>query len=152
MLKKLFVTAAAAAAVSVPLAGAAWATPSDNNPPGHPEQGTTGPGVPHEAGATLDAITASGQLTHPDAGLADLNPNGTGNPVPPGTVYSNIAKQPGNTPDAAQAFVGGVYKDYLDSNAAFSTTGLAPGHATKSFTPGCPHGRTGIVNGTSDCN
>jgi hypothetical protein len=150
MIKKVLATVIAAGAMSVPLAGVAWADkPSDNNPPG---QGTTGPGVPHEAGATLDAITAAGQLTHPDAGLADLNPNGTGNPVPPGTLYSNIAKQPGNTPDAAQAFLGGVYKDYLDSNPASSTTGLAPGHATKSFTPGCSHGRTAIVNGTSVCN
>ena len=32
MLKKLFVTAAAAAAVSVPLAGAAWADPADTTP------------------------------------------------------------------------------------------------------------------------
>jgi hypothetical protein len=36
MLKKLFFTAAAAAAVSVRLAGVARATPSDNNPPGQP--------------------------------------------------------------------------------------------------------------------
>ena len=37
MIKKLFITAAAAAAVSVPLAGAAWADPpseKSNNPPG----------------------------------------------------------------------------------------------------------------------
>jgi hypothetical protein len=32
MLKKLFITAAAAAAVSVPLAGVAWADPESNTP------------------------------------------------------------------------------------------------------------------------
>ena len=32
MLKKVFITAAAAAAVSVPLAGAAWADPTEDNP------------------------------------------------------------------------------------------------------------------------
>jgi hypothetical protein len=57
MIKKLFITAAAAAAVSVPLAGAAWADPpSDNNPPG---QGATGPGVPHEAGSYFDSVSAA---------------------------------------------------------------------------------------------
>lgn len=34
MFKKVFITAAAAAAVSVPLAGAAWADPTTNPPPG----------------------------------------------------------------------------------------------------------------------
>lgn len=46
MIKKLVITAAAAAASCVPLAGVAWSdSPSGNNPPG---QGATGHGVPHE--------------------------------------------------------------------------------------------------------
>ena len=90
MLKKLFVTAAAAAAVSVPLAGVAWATPSDNNPPG---QGATGPGVPHEIGGYLDRSARN------------ANPN----PVPPGKLF-NMAKEgfggPGvSTPAAIGDFV-----------------------------------------------
>ena len=160
MLTKLFITAAAAAALSVPLAGAAWADPpSGNNPPGH---GVTGPGVPHEAGATLDAITAVGQSSNPD--LPNINPNGTGLPVPPGKLFNEGKDQfktdpltgkniPGvSTPDAFQAFVGGVYRDYLGADPAASPNGFAPGHATKSLTPGCSRGSTGIVNGTSVCN
>jgi hypothetical protein len=126
MLKKLFVTAAAAAAVSVPLGGVAWATPSDNNPPG---QGATGPGVPHEIGGYLDS--------------ANANPNGPGNPVPPGQVF-NLAKDlfkglPGiqSTPDAVGAFVDAFY-----GNTAFGPT--PPGLATKTFTPGCSRGHVAV--------
>ena len=51
MLKKLFVTAAAAAAVSVPLAGVAWADkPSD---PGSNGKGLGQGGVPAAAGGYL---------------------------------------------------------------------------------------------------
>jgi hypothetical protein len=95
MLTKLFIAAAAAAAVSVPLAGAAWADPpSGNNPPG---QGTTGPGLPHELGAFADSV--------------GLNPKGKGSPIPPGQEI-NIAKDtfPGvSTPVAVGEFVNGVY-------------------------------------------
>jgi hypothetical protein len=124
MLKKLFVTAAAATAMSVPLAGVAWATPSDNNPPG---QGVTGPGLPHEVGAYLDS--------------ANANPNGPGNPVRPGQVF-NVAKDlfggPGvSTPDAVGAFVDAFY-----GNTSFGKT--APGLATKTFTPGCSRGHVAV--------
>ena len=95
MFKKLFIAAAAASAVSVPLAGAACADPpSGNNPPG---QGTTGPGLPHELGAFADSVGP--------------NPNGKGNPIPPGQEI-NIAKDtfPGvSTPVAVGEFVNGVY-------------------------------------------
>ena len=128
MLKKLFVSAAAAAAVSVPLAGVAWATPSDNNPPG---QGVTGPGVPHELGGYLDS--------------ANANPD----PVPPGKLF-NMAKDvfktdppvtgkniPGvSTPEAVGAFVDTVY------GSDFAEDGVAPGLATKTLTPGCKSGHT----------
>ena len=84
MLKKLFVTAAAAAAVSVPLAGVAWAEPSsDNNPPG---QGPTGPGVPRQAGAYLDSVDANG----PEE--PDVNPNGYGNPLSAGATLKTRPK------------------------------------------------------------
>lgn len=136
MLKKLFVTAAAAAAVSVPLAGVAWATPSNNNPPGHD---ASGPGIPHAVGATLDAISAA------NPALPNLNPNGTGNPVPPGQAF-NQAKDanPGvSTPTAVGAFVDNEFNNYLGiPGTAFGTDGLPPGLATKTFTPGCKSGHT----------
>ena len=82
MLKKLFVTAAAAAAVSVPLAGVASADkPSD---PGSNGKGLGQGGVPAAAGAYL-------QKTYPDAGFPDK--------VTPGSVFSQAAKLPGNTPE-----------------------------------------------------
>ena len=141
MIKKLFITAAAAAAVSVPLAGVAWADPpSDNNPPG---QGVTGPGIPHEVGGFLDS--------------ANANPNGPGNPVPPGQEF-NVAKGlfggPGvSTPKAIGDFVNGFY----NSNGVPTTFGpTAPGLATKTFTPGCTsgHGATdpALNGGGSICH
>jgi hypothetical protein len=147
MLAKLFITAAAAAAVSVPFAGAAWATPSDNNPPG---QGATGPGIPHEAGAFADAVTAA------NPGLPPLNPNGSG-PLPPGQFYRNIAKLPGSTPEAAAVAVNGIYGTCsnipdTDPPSPVQTTfdRVPPGMATKTFTPGYASGHTATdpaVNG-----
>ncbi len=71
MIKKLFVTAAAAAAVSVPLAGAAWADPpSDPGPssPGTPSGNGIGQGgVPKTAGSYFDAVsTGQPRLTEPE--------------------------------------------------------------------------------------
>jgi hypothetical protein len=124
MFKKLFFIAAAAAAVSVPLAGAAWATPSNNNPPG---QGATGPGIPNEAGGFLDSVGA--------------NPNGKGNPVPPGqefNVAKDLFKGPGvSTPDAVGDFVNAFYGPNTNGFGS-----IPPGQATKSFTPGCGSGHT----------
>src|SRR4051794_28668605 len=94
MLKKLFITAAAAAAVSVPLAGMAWAdTPADpGSAVGEVGQG----GIPKKFGDFADSV--------------NLNPNGTGNPVPPGQEI-NIGKDlfPGvPTPTATGEFINGV--------------------------------------------
>jgi hypothetical protein len=147
MLKKLFVTAAAAAAVSVPLAGAAWATPSDNNPPG---QGTTGPGIPHEAAAFGNAVDQA------NPGLPELNPSG--GPLPPGQFYKNVAKLPGSTPEAAAGVVNGIYNNYsgipdvvLDpTKTPVDFDRVPPGMATKTFTPACASGHTATndaVNG-----
>jgi hypothetical protein len=120
MIKKLFITAAAAAAMSVPLAGVAWADPpSGNNPPG---QGATGPGIPNEV-----------------AGLF-----GSPKPVPPGSVFSTIAKEPGNVPAGAGNFLNTFY----GGTTNFGPT--APGLGTKTFTPGCTSGHTATdpaVNG-----
>ena len=148
MFKKLFITAAAAAAVSVPLAGAAWATPSDNNPPGHD---ASGPGIPNAVGASLDAVSAA------NPSLPNLNPNGTGNPVPPGQAFNAAKDQyPGvSTPTAVGAFVDNEFANYLGiPGTAFGTDGLPPGLAVKSFTPGCKSGHTAASGpvGPGVCN
>ena len=138
MIKKLFITAAAAAAVSVPLAGAAWAdAPTDpNNPPGHPESTDTKPGIPGEAGSFADAV--------------GINPK-PGKPLPPGQFFKNVAKIPGlSTPEAAQGVIEGLYNNPAVPDIPDApTTGtvklegpVPPGMATKSFTPACESGHT----------
>jgi hypothetical protein len=54
MLKKLFITAAAAAALSVPLAGVAWADPPSD--PGSTDSGV-GQGVSQKRSATLPTVS-----------------------------------------------------------------------------------------------
>ena len=111
MLKKLFITAAAAAAMSVPLAGVAWA-----NPPSQPNDPPGKGGVPREAGDYLGSPT----------------------PITPGQEF-NVAKGmfPGvKTPEAVRQFVNLFYgpatNGFVDP--------IPPGIATKTFTPGCSHG------------
>jgi hypothetical protein len=136
MLKKLFITAAAAAAVAVPLAGAAWADTGD--PSGN---GIGQGGVPTKAGDFADAVTAA------NPGLPPLNPNGSG-PLPPGQFYRNIAKLPGSTPEDAAVAVNGIYGNYSGvpdvdpPGTPVQTTfdRIPPGMATKTFTPGCASG------------
>jgi len=138
MFKKLFFTGAVAAAVSVPLAGVAWADkPSDVSVP--PGQSANGPGLPKVAGNFIDT-NAPG-----------LNPAGTGNPLPPGQEF-NFAKSlsPGvNTPQAIGNFVNGFY-----GTTDFGK--LPPGLATKTFTPGCASGNTATspngAQGPNICN
>ncbi len=142
MLKKLFVTAATAAAVSVPLAGVAWADPPSDpgsSSPGAPNDNGIGQGgVPKVAGGLLDSAGAP-------------NPNGPGSPVPPGKVYSTIAKEDGNVPDGVGVFVNNFYETYGGiPNPGFGRT--PPGIATKTFTPGCSSGHTATLGGGSICN
>jgi hypothetical protein len=138
MLKKLFITAAAAAAVSVPLAGVAWADPGSSSPGTANGNGIGQGGVPKVAGGLLDSAGAP-------------NPNGPGNPVPPGSIYSTIAKGPGNVPDGAGAFINNFYETYGHiSDPGFGPT--PPGIATKTFTPGCSSGHTVTLGGGSICN
>ena len=126
MLKKLFVTAAAAAAVSVPLAGVAWADPSSNDAPG---QG----GVPQESG---DFATEHGA-------------NPSNDPITPGSVFSGLAKNkdPGvKMPDAYGDLIDAVIAPVLGA-APFGST--PPGVGIKTFTPGCSSGRHLTTNGTA---
>ena len=148
MLKKLFVTAAAAAAVSVPLAGAAWAAPPSD--PGSPNgNGIGAGGVPERGGNFLDSFTPN----------PSPNPGG---PVPPGSVFKVAAKTPCtasgtavkcSTPDAygeaLQAFRD-AYGSQVDPPVPQGTpiVSTPPGKATKAFTPGCGHGNALNVDGT----
>lgn len=152
MIKKLFITAAAAAAVSVPLAGAAWADPpsdAGSSSPGTPSGNGIGQGgVPKKAGSYFDSVSAA------NPGLPNLNPNGSG-PIAPGTEFSTIAKLPGNTPDALGGVVNSIYGAYGTPETGgvpvVTTLGKTPpGMATKTFTHGCSSGRTATdpaVNG-----
>lgn len=123
MFKKLFVTAAAAAAVSVPLAGMAWADqPAD---PGANGNGIGAGGVPKVVGEVADRF--------------GTNPN-QGEPLAPGAVFRNLAKEPGNLPDA--------YRDSLNIYVVPKlglpplTTPIRPGLGIKTVTPACGHGKT----------
>ena len=144
MLKKLFVTAAAAAAVSVQLAGVAWAAPpsdagSSNPPPG---QG----GIPTKAGNSLaNSVTPS------------ANPGG--GPVTPGSAFK-LAKDafPGvSTPVAVGDFLTAFGATHTSTVPGFNpqTTPFgptAPGLVVKALSPGCSHGHTGVTQpGASTC-
>jgi hypothetical protein len=147
MLKKLFITATAAAAMSVPLAGVAWADPG-----GDPNGNVLGQGgIPAAAGDFLDR-------NYPGA-FPDK--------VSPGSVLSQAAKVPGsNLPegygDQLTATFGllGVPDAYTGVAPAVppsqgGPTGIAgptiPGTVVKLFTPGCVNGKgprpTATVNG-----
>jgi hypothetical protein len=119
MLKKLFITAAAAAAVSVPLAGVAWADPPSD--PGSNGNGIGAGGVPRKTGEVADSF--------------GTNPN-PGSPVTPGSIFSGFAGVPGsNVPDA--------YGDALNGllgATVFSPT--PPGLGVKTVTHGCTSGTT----------
>ena len=140
MLKKLFVTAAAAAAVSVPLAGMAWADPPSD--PGSNGKGIGQGGVPTRAGNVLDSIP-----TPPGAPSANPNP---GQPVTPGSVVKGVAQNPNlpnKVPDAFGQTLTGFWSVYplpgsdpgsAPANLVVGST--PPGLGTKVFTPGCSHG------------
>ena len=133
MIKKLFITAAAAAAVSVPLAGVAWATPANNEPPGQRDTNSGQPGIPGVAGDVADAFG-----TNPHEGEA----------LPPGQIFSNLKKgvtledgtvvgpyEGSNTPERYATAINGLIGTDLDT--------LSPGLGIKSGTPACQSGQTG---------
>jgi len=130
MFKKLFFTAAAAAAVSVPLAGAAWASPPDD--PGSGNQG-----VPDKAknfiesnfgpDATLDPVTGE-SLASGNSGV-----------LAPGTAFSSGAKVSGvNAPEGYADALNTFYDQQIGANPGYVR--VIPGQAAKLFTPGCGTG------------
>ena len=136
MLKKLFVTAAAAVAVSVPLAGAAWATPSNNLPPGHRDTPSGQPGIPGVVGQVGDAF--------------GTNPN-PGEALPPGEVFSGLKKGTSVTPPFPGRNTPERYANAINSLLPIDVgDSLSPGLGVKSGTPACKSGRTGADLGL--CN
>ena len=146
MLKKLFVTAAAAAAVSVPLAGVAWATPANNEPPGQRDTNSGQRGIPGVVGDVADAFG-----TNPHKGEA----------LAPGQVFSNLKKgvtledgtvvgpfKGSNTPERYANAINSILPSTFDT--------LPPGMGIKSGTPACASGHTAtdpnINNGNPLCN
>jgi hypothetical protein len=138
MLKKLFITASAAAAVSVPLAGVAWAAPSSDA--GSNSNGVGKGGVPAAAGEAL-------HNNYPALY--------SGAPVTPGSVFSGAAqaKPPGTSlPDAYGASLTGLFNtaglpNVFPSGSApavpppagttYSVGPTVPGSVVKLFTPAC---------------
>jgi hypothetical protein len=138
MFKKLFVAAAAAAAVSVPLAGMAWADPPSD--PGSSGNGIGKGGVPEKLGTLVDTgVTPSA--------------NPSGDPTPPGSVFiKGLAKLPGSTPVAVGEFETGFWTTHsLTSGGQVQTVwgSTPPGLAIKPITPGCSHGRSAITDPNS---
>ncbi len=156
MFKKLIFTAVAAAVVSVPLAGTAWADkPSD---PGSTDTGIGQGGMPEKLG---NFVTT---------GVKD--PAGDGSPIPPGQEF-NLAKDlfktdpvtgkniPGvSTPDAIRDFESALWSSHqlvlpdgtletIPSDPA-DWTNITPGLAIKPLTPGCNHGKS-AVPGSTQC-
>jgi hypothetical protein len=155
MLKKLFVTAAAAAAVSVPLAGAAWADKPDD--PGAGNQG-----VPDRATAAVVSVLAANGV--PEAAInaqLDAFQSGKSGVVAPGTAYSTGAKVEGlNTPDGYGAALNAFYSNQptippggIDPSTVnpFSDPPFTepfgrtiPGSVTRALTPGCAQHSSGV--------
>jgi len=129
MLKKLFVTAAAAAAVSVPLAGVAWA-----EPPADPGSGNQG--VPDRATGFVESTFGT------DA--TDGLQSGNSGVVAPGTAYKTGAKVPdANTPDGYAAALNGFYVSQGFPDLAILERTI-PGSVTRQFTHGCAQHSSGV--------
>jgi hypothetical protein len=148
MLKKLFVTAAAAAAVSVPFAGVAWADKPED--PGAGNQG-----VPDRATATVvDQLSDLGVDETTINTVLAASQSGNSGVVAPGSAYSTGAKVPGlNAPDgygvALNAFYSGLgipltdpRVNPFDPGEPFGRT--IPGSVTRAFTPGCAQHSSGV--------
>ncbi|HKV20268.1 MAG TPA: hypothetical protein VJR50_14650 [Mycobacterium sp.] len=139
MIKKMIVAAAAAGAVSVPLAGLAWAEPPDD--PG--SNGIGAGGMPDKLGNFVEH------------GIEPAN-TGLKAPLPLGAVVRGLAKTPTvNTPDAVAAFEADLWKTHDLANGQDITSdgwgNITPGLAIKPLTPGCEKGRSAVPDGAPKC-
>jgi hypothetical protein len=150
MLKKLFITAAAAAAVSVPLAGVASADKPED--PGAGNQG-----VPDRAtAAVVSTLSENGVSESVINATLDAFQSGKSGVVAPGTAYSLGAKVPGlNTPDGYGVALNTFYSSLgvdpasvnpVDPGQPFGRT--IPGSVTTAFTPNCANHSTGVCLST----
>ena len=139
MLKKLFITAAGAAVVSVPLAGAAWATPDNNVPPGQRDD-TAKPGIPGVVGHVADLVGTNpnpGQALPPGQGLKGLK---DGNEID--TVVGEVTVTGGNRPELYGSFIEQVLPKVVPSVGDLDLDKLPTGLGVKAGTPACGSGNT----------
>ncbi|BBX67638.1 hypothetical protein [Mycolicibacterium psychrotolerans] len=132
MIKKVFITAAAAVVMSVPLAGVAWADPApdggNNNPVGGPG------GMPDKIGTA--------------AGLSE--------PKTPGSAFSDAKAYYESQHGGAHTNTPTAYTEYINTFVA-PTLGAQPWETTpggigiKTFTSGCNNGRH-LTDGSPDRN
>ena len=127
MIKKALVAVMAAGALSIPLAGMAWADQPD-------DPGAGNKGVPDRAKAAIESL----------GGSVDGFQSGNSSVVAPGTAFSTGAKVDGvNTPEG----YGRALNAYWEGQAAAGNVNLAtvpgypfgrtvPGSVTKQFTNG----------------
>ena len=116
MFKKLFITAAAAAAVSVPLAGAAWAnrqTTTPGSPEPNPISGVTPDkkGIPGVVGVVSDVVGTNpnpGQALPPGQGLKGLKDGSTIN-----TVFGPVTVTGDNRPELYGSFIEQVLPNWV---------------------------------------
>ncbi|KRE27602.1 hypothetical protein ASG82_14520 [Mycobacterium sp. Soil538] len=144
MFNKAIVVLMAAGALSIPLAGAAWAKPPANPSPSPSHTGVGKGGVPAKLG---DFVTSG------------ITPSaGTGEPIPPGQEI-NLAKDlfPGvPTPTAIRDFESALWAGHTLADGTFIPSkpdlweGITPGLAIKPLTPGCNSGRS-AVPGSTQC-
>jgi hypothetical protein len=142
MIKKALLAAIATGALSVPLAGMAWAEPPSD--PGSHENAIGQGGVPTKLGTFVDS-----GITGKVAGTPSLNPGG--GPTPPGKVFiSGAAKAPGPTPDAMGQLESQIWSAYTLADGTEIPSKLeewgniTPGLALKPLTPGCDKGRSAV--------
>ncbi len=135
MFKKLFFTAAAAATVSVPLAGVAWA-----EPPTDPGAGNNG--VPDRAAAVVKATVAS--IGGDPSTALDGFQSGKSTVVAPGTAFSTGAKVPGvNTPDGYAVALNDYYRTHSDPVFDPGFVRVIPGQVARTLTNHCAQHPTG---------
>jgi hypothetical protein len=145
MIKKALLAVMAAGALSVPLAGVAWAEPPSD--PSSPDNPIGDGGLPTKLGTFADT-----GITGKQPGTPSLNPSG--DPTPPGSVFIKpLTQLPGNIPAALGAFENQIWSAYTlaDGTIIPTTWGdTPPGLAIKPLTPGCDHGRS-VVPGSTQC-